>query len=51
MVAAGGLPVEKRSVFLERVAGKLRLRGSHFTDADLGAAVQAALTGLVRSAA
>ena len=51
MVAAGSLPAEKRSVFLERVAGKLRLRGSHLTDADLGAAVQAALTGLIRSAA
>jgi hypothetical protein len=33
MTAAGGLPVEKRSVFLERVAARLRLRGYHFTDA------------------
>ena len=40
MTAAGGLPVEKRSVFLERVAAGLRLRGPHFTDADLGAAIQ-----------
>ena len=46
MIAAGGLPAEKRSVFLERVAARLRLRGPHFTDADLGAAIQAALTGL-----
>ena len=37
MTAAGGLPVEKRSVFLERVATRLQLRGSHFIDADLGA--------------
>jgi hypothetical protein len=51
MTAAGGLPVEKRSVFLERVAARLRLRGYHFTDADLGAAIQAALTGLIQSAA
>jgi hypothetical protein len=51
MVAAGGLPVEKRSVFLERVAARLRLRGRRFTDADLGAAIQAALTGLILSAA
>ena len=51
MVAAGSLPAEKRSVFLERVAARLRLHGSHFTDADLGAAVQAALTGLIQSAA
>jgi hypothetical protein len=51
MTAAGSVPVEKRSVFLERVAAKLRLRGPHFSDADLGAAIQAALTGLIQSAA
>jgi hypothetical protein len=33
MTAAGSLPVEKRSAFLERVAARLRLRGSHLTDA------------------
>ena len=51
MTAAGGLPVEKRSVFLERVAARLRLHGPRFTDADLGAAMQVALTGLIQSAA
>ena len=51
MVAVGGLPVEKRSVFLERVAARLQLRGSRFTDADLGAAIQTALTGLTQSVA
>jgi hypothetical protein len=51
MVAAGGLPAEKRSVFLERVAARLRLHGPRFTDADLDAATQAALTGLIQSAA
>ena len=51
MTAASSLPVEKRSVFLERVAARLRLRGPRFTDADLGAAIQAALTGLIQSAA
>ena len=51
MVAAGNLPVEKRGVFLERVAARLRLHGPRFTDADLGAAIQAALTGLIQSAA
>ena len=51
MTAAGSVPVEKRSVFLERVAAKLRLRGPHFSDADLGAAIQAELTGLIQSAA
>jgi hypothetical protein len=51
MTAAGGLPVEKRSVFLERVAARLQLRGFHFADVDLGAAIQAALMGLIQSAA
>jgi hypothetical protein len=51
MVAAGSGPVEKRGVFLERVAARLRLHGPHFTDADLGAAIQVALTGLIQSAA
>ena len=51
MTDAGSLPVEKRSVFLERVAARLRLRGLRLTDADLGAAIQAALTGLIQSAA
>jgi hypothetical protein len=51
MTAAGSLPVAKRSVFLERLAARLQLRGPHFTDADLGAAIQAALTGLIQSAA
>jgi hypothetical protein len=48
MTAAGGLPAEKRSVFLERVAARLRLRGPHY---DLSAAIQAALPGLIQSAA
>ena len=51
MTAAADLPVEKRSVFLERVVARLRLRGPNFNDADLGAAIQAALTGLIQSAA
>jgi hypothetical protein len=34
MTAAGSLPVEKRSVFLERVAARQQLRGPNFTDAD-----------------
>jgi len=50
MTAAGSVPVEKRGVFLERVAVRLRLRGPHFTDADLDAAIRAALTGLIQSA-
>ena len=39
MTAAGSLPVEKRGVFLERVAARLRRRDT------------AALTGLIQSAA
>jgi hypothetical protein len=51
MTAAGPLPAEKRSLFLERVAARLRLYGPRFTDTDLNAAIQAALTGLTQSAA
>jgi hypothetical protein len=47
MTAAGGLPVEKRALFLERVAAWLQLRG-RFTDADLDDAVRTALGGLVQ---
>jgi hypothetical protein len=36
MAAAGGMPVEKRSQFLERIAAMLRLRGrGHFNDSDV----------------
>jgi hypothetical protein len=34
MAAAAGVAPEKRSVFLERVAAKLGLRGSRFSDVD-----------------
>jgi hypothetical protein len=51
MTAADNLPVEKRSAFLERVAGRMQLRGAHFTDKDLDDAVRRALTGLKPSAA
>jgi hypothetical protein len=50
MTAAQRLPVEKRSVFLERVASRLRLRGS-FTDVDLDDAVRQALRGLIQVSA
>jgi len=35
MMAESSLPPEKRSVFLERIAARLQLRGRRFTDADL----------------
>ena len=38
--AAGGLPIEKRGVFLVRFVAQLQLRGSHFTTADLDDAVR-----------
>jgi len=33
MTAAGSLTLEKRDVFLQRVAARLQLRGHRFTDA------------------
>jgi len=51
MAAAGGLEVEKRDLFLQRVAAKLELRGHRFTDVDLETAIRLALTGLIQSAA
>ena len=50
MTAAGGLPVEKRTLFLERVAARRRLR-DRFTDADLDDAVHTALRGLIQNSA
>jgi hypothetical protein len=50
MTAATGLPADKRSVLLERVAARLRLRG-RFDDADVEAAVRTALQGLVQESA
>ena len=43
MAAADTLPVEKRPVFLDRVAARLRLHGFRFADADLDDAVRQAL--------
>lgn len=51
MTAAADLPVEKRSVFLDRVAAQLQRRGRRFTAADLEKAVRVALTGLIHSVA
>jgi hypothetical protein len=49
--AAGGLPIEKRSIFLARFVALLQLRGSHFTTADLDDAVRLALKGLIQKSA
>jgi hypothetical protein len=47
MAAAGPLPPEKRSLFLERVAASLRIHGA----GDFERAVQLALTGLIQNSA
>jgi hypothetical protein len=46
MAAADKLPDEKREVFLDRVAGRLRLHGFRISDADLDITVRQALQGL-----
>jgi hypothetical protein len=51
MIAAGPLPPEKRGLFLERVAARLRLGGPRFTDHDLDQAIRLALKGLIRESA
>jgi hypothetical protein len=50
MTAAKSLPVEKRGLFLERVAARLRLR-DRFTDVDLDDAVRTALGGMIQVSA
>ena len=44
-------PVGGEALDLSRGRRRLQLRGPRFTDADLSAAIQAALTGLIQSAA
>jgi hypothetical protein len=46
MTAAGGLPLEKRSVFLQRVAALLGQRSGRYTDADVAAAAETSLRSL-----
>jgi hypothetical protein len=48
--AAAALPVEKRDVYLQRIATALTLAG-RFNDADLAAAIDHALTGLLQEPA
>jgi hypothetical protein len=45
MQAASHVPVEKRSVFLQRIAGVLRLQAGRYGDADVEHAVERALQG------
>jgi hypothetical protein len=46
MTVAAELPVEKRSLLLERIAARLRLVGPRFNDRDLALAVRLGLRGL-----
>ena len=48
MDAARSLPIEKRDVYLQRIAAMLKLRG--VTDADVADVAKLALAGLVQTA-
>ena len=49
--AARTLPVEKRDLYLQRVAAMLAQRGrGHFDDADVADVTQLAMAGLVQTA-
>jgi hypothetical protein len=51
MDAARILPIEKRSVYLQRIAQMLKMRGpGHFNDADVSDVAKLALAGLVQTA-
>ena len=50
--AARTLPVEKRDVYLQRIAAMLTMRGrGHFTDGDVSDVTQLALAGLIQQTA
>ena len=49
MQAAGPLDPQKRGVFLERVAARLRYIGSRLNDEELNAAIQVVLRSLIQA--
>lgn len=52
MNAARSVPVEKRDIFLQRIAAMLAMRGrGRFTDTDVADVAQLALAGLVQQSA
>jgi hypothetical protein len=52
MGMAGTLPVEKRDLYLQRIAAMLTVRGrGRFNDADVADVVQLAMAGLVQQTA
>ena len=44
------LPVEKRSIYLQRIAAMLALRGRRFNDGDVADVAKLALSGLIQTA-
>ena len=51
MGAARHLPVEKRDLYLQRIAAMLALRGrGRFTDSDVADVTQLAMAGLIQHA-
>ena len=50
MLAARSLPVEKRDIYLQRIAAMLAMRG-RFTDADVADVAKLAMAGLVHEPA
>jgi hypothetical protein len=49
--AARSLPVEKRDVYLQRIAAMLTMRGrGHFNDADVSDVAKLAIAGLCQTA-
>jgi hypothetical protein len=50
MTAARPLPVEKRAVFLERIAARLQLLDFRFTQSEFDDAVRVSLRGLIHPA-
>ena len=52
MDIANGVPVEKRDLYLQRIAAMLTVRGrGHFNDADVADVARLALTGLAHQPA
>ncbi|MGB2646793.1 MAG: hypothetical protein WBC86_04145 [Pseudolabrys sp.] len=50
MDAAAAVPIEKRDLYLQRIAAMLALRGrGRFTDADVAHVARLAIAGLVHS--
>ena len=48
MTAANAVPIERRSVFLERVGAMLKMR-VRFTEADVADVARLALAGLIQT--